>query len=123
MTHRLLIAVVVDVRRQLRRINAKLRVKKAGKVRTRRFDGRQQLHAIAGGDNHALAHARHVCQRARRLGQILARDGDPFAQRDGRGLVVHSDEHERHCGPNLCTWLKRLAAQTAIMTTRTAPER
>ena len=28
----------------------------------------------------------------------------------------------RHWGPNLCTRLKRLATQTAIMTTRTAPE-
>ena len=45
-----------------------------------------------------------------------------LAQRDGRGFVVHADEGKRHCGPNLCTWLKKLAAQTAIMTTSTAPE-
>ena len=45
-----------------------------------------------------------------------------LAQRDGRRFVVHANEGQRHWGPNLCTWLKRLAAQTAIMTTSAAPE-
>ena len=62
-------------------------------------------------------------QGAHGFGQVVARDGDAFAQRDGRGFVVDADEGElAHWAPNLCTWLKRLAAQTAIMTTSTAPE-
>ena len=56
-------------------------------------------------------------------GSSSRRDGDALAQLDGRGLVVHADERQRHGAPNLCTWLKRLAAQTASITTRTAPER
>ena len=40
----------------------------------------------------------HSGQGARGLGQIVARDGDPLAQLDGRGLVVHADERQRHCG-------------------------
>ena len=123
MAHRLLITVVVNVRRQLRRINAEVAVKKRRQVGVRILERGQQLHPIAGGNDHALANARHVRQRARCFRQILTGDRDPLAQRDGRGLVIHSYEYKSHCGPNLCTWLKRLAAQTAIITIRTAPER
>ncbi len=50
---------------------------------------------------------------AGRIRQLVARDGDAFAQLDGRGFVVDADENElAHGAPNLCTWLTRLAAQT-----------
>ena len=86
------------------------------------FDGGQQLHAIAGGDDHALGDSRRRGQGARGLGQFVAADGDLLPQRNGRRFVVHANECERHWGPNLCTWLKKFAAQTAIITTSAAPE-
>ena len=85
-------------------------------------DGEHQLHAVAGGDDHALGDSGRRGQSARGLGQVVAADGDLLAQRDGRGFVVHANECERHWGPNLCTWLKKLTAQTAIITTSAAPE-
>ena len=73
-----------------------------GQVGFRRLDGGQHLHAVAGGDDHALANAGLRGQGAGGVGQIVARDGDAFAQLDGRGLVVDADENElAHGAPNL----------------------
>ena len=79
--------------------------------------------AVAGGDDHAFRHAGHCRKGAGGFGQLVAGDGDALAQLDGRGFVVDSDERQRHGAPNLCTWLTRFAAQTASITTKTAPER
>ena len=98
-------------------------VEKAGQVGIRRVNGGQQLHAIAGGDDHALGDAGHGGQGARRLRQLLARDGDALAQLDGRGLVVDADEDQGHYGPYLWTRLMTLAASTTSITRKTAPER
>ena len=124
MAHGFLVAMLVEVRRQQRGVQAEVALQKAGQIgASGDFHGSQQLHAVAGGDDHALGHAGHGGQGAGGLRQLFAGDGDALAQLDGRGLVVHSDEGQGHWGPNLWTWLKRLAAQTAIITRKTAPER
>jgi len=127
--HGLLVAVFVEMRGQQRRVQAKMSVQKVaqvgvGRLHCRlRFQGHKNFHAIAGGDNHALRHSGHRGQSARSLRQILAGYGDPLAQLNGRGLVVDADEGQGHLGPYLCTWLKTLAASTASITRKTAPER
>ena len=72
MAHRFLVAVLVDVRRQQRRVKAEVAMQKASQIGIRRIDRGQQFHAIAGGDDHALADAGHGSQCTRRLRQILA---------------------------------------------------
>ena len=125
MPHRFLVAVLVDVRRkQLQASRPKCSMQKAGQVGTSgastaassstRLQVETIMHSVTPG---IAARARVVSGRSSR------RDGDPLPQRDGRGLVVHANERQCHGAPNLCTWLKRLAAQTAIITTNTAPER
>ncbi len=123
MANGLLIVVLIDVRRKQSGVEAELAMQKAGQVGALAIDSGQHLDAVAGGDDHALCHAGQGSQGARGFGQFVARDGDALAQLDGRGFVVDSDERERHGAPNLWTWLTRLAAQTASMTTKTAPER
>ena len=40
-------------------------------------------------------------QGAGGLRQLVARNGDPLAQLDGRGFVIHPNQRERHGAPNL----------------------
>ena len=117
--HGFLIAVLVNMRSQQRRIEAEMA---DGESRSDRSSGdstaassstRLQVETIMHSVTPGI-----VGQGARSLGQILAGDGDALAQLNGRGLVIHADERECHWGPNLWTWLKRLAAHTAIITTR-----
>ena len=119
MPHRFLVAMLVDVRRQQRRVETEMLMQKSGQIS--RPATRQRPASPRG------CRWRRSCTRSRPAsrprarvvsGRSVARDGDPFAQLDGRGLVVHSNERQRHWAPNLCTWLKRLAAHTAIITTR-----
>ncbi len=122
MADRFFVAVLVEVRRENRCFDAEVAREELRNRCFRAVNHGQQLHAVAGGDDHALRHARRRGQGAGGLGQLIAADGDLLPQRDGRGFVVHANECERHWGPNLCTWLKKLAAQTAIITTSAAPE-
>jgi len=57
---------------------------------------RQQLNAIAGGDDHALGDTLRGSQGARGLGKLVGADGNLLAQRDGRRFMIHADEHDRH---------------------------
>ena len=118
----LLVAVLVEVRREDRGLDAELAREKRCNRSAVGFHNRDQLHAIAGGDDHALRDSGSSGESARGLGQFVAADGDLLAQRDGRGFMVHANERERHWGPDLLTWLKKLTAQTAIITTSAAPE-
>ena len=90
--------------------------------RVRRQAG-EQLHPVAGGENHALQHPWRLHQRARRLLQLLRPNGQPLAQLDGRGLVVQPQQDNIHGAVNLCTELSWLAAQTLITTRNTRLER
>ena len=123
MPHRLLIAMLVEVRSQQRRVQAKVPLQKTSQAGSIRLHRGQNLDPITSGDDHAFGHSGHGGQGARGLRQIVARDGDPLAHLNGRGLVVDADEDQAHCGPNLCTRLKTLAASTASITRKTAPER
>jgi len=116
------VAVFIEMRREDGRIDSKLAREKRGDGNVVAFDGREQLHTVARGDDHALGDPGHGGESARGLGQLVAADGDLLPQRDGRRFVVHADECKRHWGPNLCTWLKKFVAQTAIITTSAAPE-
>src|SRR6185503_6469418 len=101
----LLIAVLVDVRREKDLVQAEVVMQKLGEVGLRRLDGGEDLDAVAGGDDHALADAGLRCEGAGGVGEIVARDGDAFAQFDWRGFVVDADEDElAHGAPNLWTW-------------------
>ncbi len=98
----LLIAVLVDVGREKGLIQAKVVMQKLRQVGFRRLDGGKYFDAVAGGDDHALADAGLRGKGASGIGQIIARDGDAFAQLDGRGLVVDADEDDlAHGAPNL----------------------
>ena len=124
MTDGLLIAMLVEMWCEKSLVEAEMLVQKLGEVGFGRLDGGEHLHAVAGGDDHAFADAGLSSQGAGGIRQLIAGDGDAFAQLDGRGLVVNPDENElAHGAPNLWTWLTVLAAQTQSMTIRTAPER
>jgi hypothetical protein len=118
-----LVVVGIEVRRQHLGVDAEVAREEACHRHIRALDDGHQFHAIASGDDHALGDSRRRGQGARGLGQLVAADGDLLPERNGRRLVVHADERQHHCGPNLCTWLKKLIAQTAIITTSAAPER
>ncbi len=122
MVHRFAVAVLVQMRSQNRSINAKVIGKKSAQRHLLAFNGGNQLHAVAGGNDHALGYPGGRSQGARGLCQLIARDGNLLPQRDRRGFVIHANERQCHRNPNLCTRLKRFAAQTAIITTSTAPE-
>ena len=122
MANRVLVAVLIDVRREEIGVEIEVAMQEGGEVGVGRFEGGENLDAITGGDNHALGDAGGSGEGAGGLGQIVAGDGDALAQLDGRGLVVDADEGERHWAPNLWTWLKALAAKTASITMKTAPE-
>ena len=98
---------------------------------------REQLHAVAGGKNHGLTYAGLTDERARRIGQALVRNGQPFAHRNRcRGVV---DAHQKkgafrriaskgthrgvHGALNLCTTDNWLAAQTARTKRKAKEER
>ena len=123
MADRVLIQMGVDVRGQHRWIESELAMQEACDVGLRRFDGGKNLHAVAGGEDHAFGYSRLGRECAQGLGQLVARDRDALAELDWRCFVIDSDEGERHGAPNLWTWLTRLAAQTASIKARTAPER
>src|SRR5581483_4886415 len=106
-----------------RRIESELAMQEACDVGSRRFDGGKNLHAVAGGENHAFGDAGLGGESAEGLWQLVARDRDALAELDWRRFVIDSDEGERHGAPNLWTWLTRLAAQTASIKASTAPER
>src|SRR5580692_9415220 len=122
MAHGRALAMLIDMRVECGGVDAKAAGEKAGELHLGPIDHGDELDAVAGRDDHALGYARHGGQRARGFGQLVTADSDALAQRDGCGPMIDADEYERHCGPNLCTLLMRLAAQTAIMTARAAPE-
>ncbi len=123
MAHRIPVAPLINMRLQQRRVEAEVPVQKPGQVHIFCLHGGQQLHTVAGGDDHALRHARSGGKRARGFSQVRAGDGDLLAHGNGRGLIVHANERQGHWGPYLCTWLIRLAAHTDTTTKKTAPER
>ncbi len=88
MPYRLLVAMLIQVVFQYRGVEAELTLQKRRKINRRRFNSRQDLDPVTGGDDHALRNAGHSRQGTRYLGQFLARDRNPLTQRDGRGLVV-----------------------------------
>ena len=118
----LFVAVLVEVGCENGCVDSELAGEKCGNGHAVTFDGSKQFDAVAGGDDHALGDPGRGGEGARGFGKLVAADGDLLAQRNGRRFVVHADECKRHWGPNLCTWLKKLAAQTAIITTSAAPE-
>ncbi len=117
-----LVAMLIDVRGEQAGVKFKVAVKERRQVRVRRFERGENLDAVTGGDNHALGDAGSGGEGAGGLGQVIAGDGDAFAELNGRGLVVDADDRKGHWAPNLWTWLKALAAKTASMTMKTAPE-
>ena len=120
--HRFLVVVLVQMRRKHLGFYAEVAGQEVGDRGVRALHGSQQLHAVTGGDDHALGDSRRRSQRAGGLGQVVAADRDLLPESDGRRLVVNANECECHWGPNLCTWLKKLTAQTAIITTNATPE-
>ncbi len=118
----LLVVMLIDMRREQRRVEAEVAMQESSEVSLRRLDGSEQLHAVAGGDDHALSHAGDGGEGARGFRQLVAGDGDALTQLNGSRFVVDANDGEGHWAPNLCTWLMKLAAQTPIITTSTAPE-
>src|SRR5262249_4523159 len=78
----------------------------------------EHFHAIAGGKHHAFIHTRLLDQSAHHIRQTLFGNGQPLAQLQRRGVVVHADEMKIHGAINLCVWLKLLAAQAPMATAK-----
>jgi len=62
-----------------------------------RFQGRDgvEFHAIAGGKNHASLTRPDRAEMQRR-GMYGLGESEPFAHRDGRGMVAEADDNQRH---------------------------
>jgi hypothetical protein len=59
------------------------------------------FHAIAGGNNHALFHARMRSKIAAAIGQTRFRDRQSLTQFERRALVIHANELVSHEAANL----------------------
>ena len=103
MTDCIAIVLLIDMRLEEGRIKAEVAVQEACQIGFGRLDGCQEFNAIAGGNDHALTDAWHCGQGTGRVRQIVARDGDFFAQLDGSGLVIDANEREGHWPPYLWT--------------------
>ena len=79
MPHGVLVVMLVDMGREQCRVEPELPVQKSRQISRRPLKSRHNLHAVAGGDDHALRHARHRSQRPRCLGQVLPRNRNPLA--------------------------------------------
>ncbi len=103
MANGVLVAVLIEVRRENRRVEAEVPMQKAGRswasgvippmarISTR-LHVETIMHSVTPG---TAARARVASGRSSR------RDGDPLAQLDGRGFVVDADKRQGHRGPNL----------------------
>ena len=91
----------------------------------------EEFDAIAGGEDETFADARLMEESARGVGEAFGRDGEAFANLDGRGVVVDAEEDEAarsgvvcgHGAVNLWTAENWFAAQTASTTRKTKLER
>ena len=103
MPDRVLVALLIDVRREQSAIEPKMPMQK---LRSGRFADHRRRRAVPRGcrwRRSCTPSRRAARQSAGGLRQIVARDGDPFAQLDGRGLVVDSNQGQCHGAPNLWT--------------------
>ena len=66
----------------------------------------QQLDAVAGGEDHAFAHAGMTGEARSGVGELRFRNGQSFAHLDGSAAMVDSEEAKSHDCTNLCTTLK-----------------
>jgi hypothetical protein len=99
--HRLVVLIAVEVRFQHRSVQAEALGEEARQFRLQAVVGHQQLHAVAGGKDHGLGHARLGQQRQRGLRQLRRPDRQPLAQLDGRRSVVEACDQKSHFKPNL----------------------
>ena len=90
----------------------------------------EELDAVAGGEDEALADAGLVEEGAGGVGEAGGGDGEALANLDGRGVVIDAEEDEAslrrrwaHGAVNLWTAENWLAAQTARTTKKTKLER
>src|SRR5579871_434447 len=79
---------------------------------------RQDLHPIAGGDDHAFFHTGTGGQSSDGVRQARFRDGKLLTHIHGRGAVVDADQDEVQDGMNLWTRLKVFAAHAPMAITK-----
>ncbi len=115
--------VLVEMRLERLRINGEMFVEVEGKLGLAAFVADDQLDSITGGENHPFTNTGMREKRTCFVGKFLGRDGEAFAQLDGRGFVIQACEKNLHEAVNLWTELKRLAAQTQSMTRKTTEDR
>jgi hypothetical protein len=123
MPHHFRSAIFVQIRTECAWVQSEIVVDKLQQVGLGGFLIREKLDAIAGGENHPLAHAGHSKQGLCRLLQARRRDGEPFPYRKRRGFVVDANEDEVHGAANRCTVLNWFAAHTVSATRNTSEDK
>jgi hypothetical protein len=89
------------MRVELVRGQMKLIVQKAAQVSRSIAGVRDHLHAVAGGNDHALFNSRVRGKVAAKIWQMLVRDGEALAHVERSALVIHANELISHEAANL----------------------
>ena len=100
------LAVLVEMGIQFVRLYLKVFTQKTAQVGSTICGVSHELHAVAGGDHHALFDSGMRREVAARIGQKRFRNSQAFAHLDRCAVVIHADKLESHEAANLCITLK-----------------
>ncbi len=95
-----------DVRLVLAGAEAEVLAHEALQIAMAVLRAREDLHPVAGGDDHALLDALHRGELAESLGQTRLGDGKALPHFDRRRLVIDTQYGKIHGAMNLCSLLK-----------------
>ena len=96
MPHRVFLAEFVQVRVEFFRLQMKVLVQESAQVGVAVGGVGHDLHAVAGGDDHAFFDPRIGPEIAAGIGQARLRDRQALAHFERRALVIHANELESH---------------------------